>query len=194
MAMSLDELLGIENETANDVFPATHEEFIAMRERRRSMLDSRGEIAERPYSSRGAERQPLFPEYEERGYEQLQAQRGKYASFYNFAANDYSRLSERELEEKLSYTNDGARPIFDRSNGAVAENTYIRNTQAISEGADTRQKMKGRLTLAGKLIVGSFVANIITVVSLIIAFGSKINNGTATVPTSSVTIVAEQSI
>ena len=193
MAMSIHELLGIENENASDAFPATHEEFIAMRERRRNMLDSQGESYEHSsYASRSA--QPLFPDYEERGYEQLQAQRGKTSGFYNFAANDYSRLSERELEEKLSYTNDGARPIFDRSNSALAENTYLRNTQAISEGADTRQKMKGRLTLAGKLIVGSFVATIITVVSLIIALGSKINSGTATVPTSSTAIIAEQSI
>ena len=31
MAMSIHELLGIENENASDAFPATHEEFIADR-------------------------------------------------------------------------------------------------------------------------------------------------------------------
>lgn len=263
MSLTVKDLLEAERNT--DTFPPTHEEFVAMREKRRLEFEQRDAYAQSAMDA--ATRRSLFPEYENamdsrRAYSNLTgayaeqnarvygqdgayeqnvqgglaygenypnsyvnmsnyANTGSYAnprtvseptrreydgvqngyadpftqeqrtarSFYDFAAHDNSRLSEEELAAKLSYTNDGARPLFDRNSSMAYD-----ERPALADGTDSRQKIRGRLTTAGKFIVGGFVAAVIVAVSLIFAFGGKINGGTAVVPSSNVTEIATQAI
>ena len=240
MPISLDDLLDRDTETVerDRRFPATHEEFILERDRRRAQMtqdlsrerDSYGisdrnrtsissdyeadrartydnrarayersdvrdfESAGRVYDEYRSQRRPdVYDDYAtDRLAENMPEQRVRTRNFYEFAARDNSRLSEEELAAKLSYTNDGARPLFDRSNAVANENMFAR--QALADISDNRHKVRGRLNTVGKVIVGSFVGAVIVVVSLICAFGKQINNGTAMVPASSVTAIANEAI
>ena len=242
MPVSLDDLLGKDTETAerDRRFPATHEEFIIERDRRRAQMtqelprereynslsmsdrnrtpisfdyqedrartyDNRAhsyersevrdfESAGRVYDEYRAQRRPdLYDNYaNDRMAQDMSEQSVRPRSFYEFAARDNSRRSEEELAAKLAYTNEGARPLFDRSNTATSENLFAR--QALADITDNRQKVRGRLNTVGKIIVGSFVGAVIVVVSLICAFGKQINNGTAVVPASNVTQIVSEAI
>lgn len=240
MPVSLDDLLGKDTETVenNRRFPATHEEFVAERDRGRTQKLQEQPRENNYFGMSDRSRTPISSGYEEdraraydnrprsfertevrdfestgRKYDEYRAQRrpdiyDDYAmdsriqdmpeqrvgtrSFYEFAARDNSRRSEEELAAKLAYTNEGARPLFDRSNAATSGNMFAR--QALADITDNRHKVRGRLNAVGKVIVGSFVGAVIVVVSLICAFGKQINNGTAMVPASNVTQIVSEAI
>ena len=153
-------------------------------------FDSTGRV----YDEYRAQRRPdIYSDYTtDTLMQEAEEQRVRPRNFYEFAARDNSRRSEEELAAKLSYTNEGARPLFDRSSASTSENMFAR--QALADINDNRTKVRGRLTTVGKVLVGSFVGAVIVVVSLICAFGKQINSGTAVVPASSVTAIANEAI
>jgi hypothetical protein len=111
-------------------------------------------------------------------------------SLYQFTANDFDRLSDNELFEKLSHTNGGRRPLFDRVSAGSAS-AAVGSVQAGSFAsaretlAQKTEKKRAKLNTKGKIILAAYIAVIVTVAVLIIVNAGSINKGTAKVPSSS---------
>lgn len=108
-------------------------------------------------------------------------------SFYEFTAQDGERLSNEELYSKLSYTQSGA-PAFQEQESAKRTSVFARKAEKVQDTTETRQR--GKLNTKGKIIVAVYVAVIALVTSLIIVNATKINQGKAVTPTSSIEVVA----
>lgn len=110
-------------------------------------------------------------------------------SFYEFSAQDEERLSNEELYNKLSYTQSNA-PAFNEQTSKQRTSVFARKAEKVQDTTETRQR--GRLNTKGKIILAVYVAVIALVTSLIIVNATKINQGKAVTPTSSIEIVAEE--
>ena len=171
--MTLDELLGNETQTA-ERFPS-YEEFATSRNRSYARVenDKRDSYDQFGYSQSSlAIDEEYVPSYTQdiiRPYTRNQ-------NFYEYVARQNKETTDADLYARLSRSNDSLRPVFDRNESAEMTAAF-QNTRA-------DQKTRGRLNTKGKIIVGTFIALVVTTVSLIIAFAGKINSGTAVVPAS----------
>ena len=169
--MTLDELLGNETQTA-ERFPS-YEEFATSRNRSFGRVENdKKDTYEQFGYSQPAVDEEYVPSYTQdiiRPYNRNQ-------NFYEYVARQNKETTDADLYERLSRTNENMRPVFDRNESAEMTAAF-QNTRA-------DQKSRGRLNTKGKIIVGTFIALVVTTVSLIIAFAGKINSGTAVVPAS----------
>ncbi|MCM1306307.1 MAG: hypothetical protein NC037_00690 [Bacteroides sp.] len=170
--MTLDELLGNQTQTA-ERFPS-YEEFASSRNRsyarnESDVIDSYDQFGYAPSAVIEDEYVPSYTQDIIRPYTRNQ-------NFYEYVARQNKETTDADLYARLSRSNESLRPVFDRNESAEMTAAF-QNTKA-------DQKKRGRLNTKGKLIVGAFVALVITTVSLIIAFAGKINSGTAVVPAS----------
>lgn len=112
-------------------------------------------------------------------------------NFYRFTQSDNDRLPDGELLNKLSHTNAGRRPLFDKAQGSVAAVDAVRGGEFVSQAkkrealAEKTGTKRARLNTKGKLILGAYIALIVTVAVLIIVNAGSINKGTAKIPSSS---------
>ncbi len=185
MAITLDELLGRNTtEQSIDNFPS-YEEFSSARNVNgysSNRNDNYVPTQNFGYTQRDyAASVQSLPSYDEDVYGG-EFSRPRQQSFYDYVARSNSSINDAELYERLSRTHENMRPVFDRSNAATAERKGLFTHSAQVTGA--QQKVRGRLNTKGKIILGSFLAVVVTVMSLIIAFAGKINSGTAVVPAS----------
>lgn len=110
-------------------------------------------------------------------------------SFYEFTAQDSERLSGEELYDKLAYTHPADAPVFEQKQQAQRTSVFARKAQTTQDTTETRQRAK--LNTKGKIILGVYIAVIALVASLIIVNATKINQGKAVTPTSSIELVQE---
>ena len=161
--MTLDELLGNQTQTA-ERFPS-YEEFASSRNKSfsrvedRNMMDSYNQFGYTQSAALAVERDdeyvPSYPQDIVRPYMRNQ-------NFYEYVARQNKETTDADLYARLSRSNESLRPVFDRNESAQMTAAF-QNTKA-------DQKTKGRLNTKGKLIVGAFLALVVTTVSLIIAF------------------------
>ena len=196
MAITLDELLGRNTATvekSTDTFPS-YEEFSSVRggyktaERNDGYGDSYGYYSApqrdysttRDYTSRGySMRDYADTRYDDTIYGDVVQPSTRQQNFYDYVARGNSSYSDADLFDRLTRpSNSGMRPAFGR------ESDIQRSTARTAQAAAAQPKSRGRLNTKGKIIVGSFLAVVVTVMSLIIAFAGKINAGKAVVPAS----------
>ena len=191
MAITLDELLGrnMTTEKTTEIFPS-YEEFASARNaatRTAERNDSFGATSgygyysapsQQRYEAQRYEADVYQPRYNDNTYSNDIIQPARQQSFYDYVAHNTAGLDDADLYNRLSRTNGSMRPAF--GSNEVSE----RSAQKTAQATGVQQKTRGRLNTKGKLIVGSFLAVVVTVMSLIIAYASKINSGTAVVPAS----------
>lgn len=175
--MTLDELLGNQTQTTTvtttaERFP-TFEEFAMSRNRSVARVDTVREIQPANELIR-SEALTLPAEY--RSEEIVRPSLGRSQNFYEYVARQNRETADADLYERLSRSNESLRPVFDRTRDV--ENT------AVFEEYREEKKSRGRLNVKGKLIIGTFLALVVTTVSLIIAYAGRINKGTAVTPAS----------
>ncbi len=176
--MTLDELLGNETQTT-ERFPS-YEEFASSRTRENNYVRADVGVRSQAYTATAA-----LPQREE--YYEDVARPARPQNFYEYVARQNREANDTELYSRLAHTNDSLRPVFDREENAQMTAAF-QNTKA-------DQKLKGRLNLKGKIILGAFLAFVVTAVSLVIAFAGKINAGTAVMPASNENaVVSTQSV
>lgn len=111
-------------------------------------------------------------------------------SFYEFNAQDSERLSNEELYGKLSYTHQASTPVFEEQATKQRTSVFARRAQKVEDATEAKQR--GKLNTKGKIILGVYIAVIALVASLIIVNATKINQGKAVTPSSSIEMVQEQ--
>ena len=175
--MTLDELLGNETQTttAADRFPS-YEEFASSRTRETNY--GRTDVSVRP-QAQAYVATSVLPRQEEY-YEDL-VRPARPQNFYEYVARQNHDINDDELYGRLSHTNENLRSAYNREESA--------QMTAVFQNAKADQKVRGRLNLKGKIILGSFLALVVTTVSLVIAFAGKINAGTAVMPASNANAV-----
>lgn len=174
MAITLDELLGRNTiETTTENFPS-YEEFSSARNKSGYRVQENTSYDEGSVRMRNYSPAQTLPDYGQDIYGEDFIQPARRQNFYEYVARNNTQIDDSDLYNRLSRTNENMRPVFGRNDEVAAQ----RSTQA------TGAKVRGRLNTKGKIIVGSFLAVVVTVMSLIIAFAGKINNGTAMVPAS----------
>ena len=176
--MTLDELLGNQTQTT-DVMPTqerfpSYEEFASSRNRSAARADSRDRDVYNDFA--GNRTSSLSLTQYVRPDEIVRSPLGRSQNFYEYVARQNKEVSDADLYERLSRSNESLRPVFNREKDV--ENT------AVFKEVKEEKKARGRLNVKGKLIIGTFLALVITTVSLIIAYAGKINSGTATTPAS----------
>ncbi len=110
-------------------------------------------------------------------------------SLYGFTATDNDRLPERELEQKLSYSNEHYRPVLDRAAGeamTARERAFAPFRTSEEETVKATGKKRAKLNTKGKVILAVYLALIVLVAVLIIVNAGAINKGEAVTPTSEV--------
>lgn len=184
--MTLDELLGKETETETQQ-PQVSTGFMSYEEFR---ARSNGGYARTQNDyMRGADtytqnRAYSMPEKlpEQREYAEDLVRPSRPQSFYEYVARQKNTASDEELFNRLSQSNGSLRPVFDQSASAQSE--------AVFQDSKSAHKQRSRLNLKGKIILGVFLAFVVTAVSLVIGFAGKINSGTAVVPASNANATA----
>lgn len=129
-----------------------------------------------------------YPQPQQPQQQPMQTQQPQ-QSFYEFSAQDGERLSNEELFDKLSYTQANT-PVFQEQESKQRTSIFARKAQKTQDTTEARQR--GKLNAKGKVILAVYIAVIALVTSLIIVNATKINQGKAVTPTSSVEIVAEE--
>lgn len=139
-------------------------------------------------ASRTAQRNDVDNEYGYANYEKYAKPSyktpEKIQNLYEFTAKDNDRLSDAELLNKLSHTDESRRPIFDRANNATVatQQSGIISRKVEKTEEKSVEKKRARLNTKGKIILGVYLAVIVLVAVLIIVNANKINNGTSTTP------------
>ena len=179
--MTLDELLGNQTQTATSERFPSYEEFA--QSRNKLPVSMSGDLREMDaYTQIGRNQMSALPLQREEYTEDIVRPSTRGQSFYEYVARQNKETSDADLYARLARSNDSLRPVFDRENEAGMTAAF-QNTKA-------DQKTRGRLNVKGKLILGTFLALVVTTVSLIIAYAGKINNGTAVTPASNEGAVA----
>ena len=121
-------------------------------------------------------------------------------SLFDFTVHDHDRLSNGELDSKLSYS--ASKQMYIAFNGEIASKPAVQVTQKVKKEKKNlfkshiahreKEGKKKRLSLKGKIIIGAYIALIVTVVVLIGVNAKKINNGLSLAPTGNTQI--EQTI
>lgn len=185
MAMTLDDLLGMNKrsqtkETTN--FPS-FEEFQNSRNYDRSQIERQNNENYTQAVDMDQVARPTFMNYN------ATAQENHVQNLYEFTRQDKDRLSTEEYFEKLSYTNDSRKPVF---NKVDTEQVIEQKHGVFSHRAESKEneavepKKKSLLNVKGKLIIAAYVAVVATVAALIIVNSGKLNLGKATTPSSSI--------
>lgn len=107
-------------------------------------------------------------------------------SLYEFTRRDNDRPSDQELYAKLAHQDTSTRPIFDRMSDVLSPNAGIMQQGKVKEEKQAKSKTRGKLSFKGKLVLGAYIAVVLTVAVLIIANAGKLNFGKATTPSSSI--------
>lgn len=183
--MTLDELLGNQTQTS-ERFPS-YEEFASSRNRSLMRNDYDNRDAMDSYMQFNYNQTTALPLPREEYQEDIVRPSLRNQNFYEYVARQNKETTDADLYARLARTNESLRPVFNR------EQNSAQMTAAFEE-AKAEQKRRGRLNLKGKLIVGTFLALVVTTVSLIIAYAGRINSGTAVTPASNeAAIVSTQS-
>lgn len=180
--MTLDELLGTADQIS-ERFPS-YEEFASSRAKDNNYANADMDLRDMSYT-------------QENGYSSVPKQDYYYSTFvktprpknfYEYVARQNNETNDEELYDRLESYNDNRRPVFDRNEDTQQMTPVFQSTKA-------DQKVRGRLNVKGKVILGAFLALVVTTVSLVIAFAGKINKGTAVVPASNESaVVSTQSV
>lgn len=107
---------------------------------------------------------------------------------YEFTLNDTERASSEELYGRLSANN--LTPAQAAQSARAAKESYAENYAERYRAANKARK-RPKLGLKAKLIIAAYVAVVLIVSVLIIVNAKPLNDGTASVPSSSVTAFAE---
>jgi len=107
-------------------------------------------------------------------------------SLYEFCQKDYDRKSSEELFEKLAHTQDKTKSGIVFSDAAQAP-TRLRFSErrALKQEGQVASKVRSKLNVKGKIILGVYVAVVLVSAILIIVNAKKINNGENLVPSGS---------
>ena len=114
-------------------------------------------------------------------------------SLFEFTAHDHDRLSNGELDSKLSYSANNQ--MFMAFNGEIAAKPTVQPTQKVKKEKNKvklhiahfahkeKEEKQRKLSIKGKIAIGVYIALIVTVVILIGVNAKKINNGLSIAPT-----------
>ncbi len=173
--MTLDELLGNQTQSATTERFPSYEEFA--QSRNRSLVRTDSELRDtNSYAQFSRNQLSALPLPREEYVEDIVRPSTRGQSFYEYVARQNKETTDADLYARLARSNESLRPVFDRDSSAQMTAAF-QNTKA-------DQKTRGKLNLKGKLIIGTFLALVVTTVSLIIAYAGKINSGTAVTPAS----------
>ena len=110
-------------------------------------------------------------------------------SLFEFTVQDKDRLSNGELDSKLSYSASSQMTMaFNGEVDAVtapiyrAEKKQSKLAQKLAQLREQKEQKQRKLGLKGKILIGVYVAVIVAVVILIGVNAKKINSGNALVP------------
>ena len=161
--MTLDELLGNQTQAATTERFPSYEEFA--QSRNRSLVRTDSELRDtNSYAQFSRNQLSALSLPREEYVEDIVRPSTRGQSFYEYVARQNKETTDADLYARLARSNESLRPVFDRDSSA--------------------QMTAAFLNLKGKLIIGTFLALVVTTVSLIIAYAGKINSGTAVTPAS----------